>query len=321
MTARTESSARRIVVIGAGVVGAAIAARVAERGSEVVLLSAEPIGSTAVSRASFAWANAHGKTPESYRRISEEAIRRHTALSEAHPRPWFVQTGAEDDRGIHREEGWADVDALLAAHLHDLVAAGGLIEEHVRVDSLDDVRRGYGPVDAIVVAAGTGTAQLVASDGHRPARLASSSGPSGFLVRIDVDDHPIDRVRSVGGLQVRPDGAGRVAAQSLAIEEALRRDGIPASVESVWPALRAEIARRLDWIVPDDAVIRMDHASRPHAPDGLPVIGRVSEDVYVALTHSGVTLSVLLAELVARDLHGDSDPRLLPFRPDRSDDS
>lgn len=321
MTGRPESSAPRIVVIGAGVIGAAIAARVAERGSEVVLLSAEPIGSTAVSRASFAWANAHGKTPESYRRISEEAIRRHVALSEAHPRPWFVQTGSENDQGIHREEGWVDVDAFLAAHLHDLAGAGGLIEPPMRVDNLDEVRRRYGPVDAIVVAAGVATAQLVASDGLRPARLASSTGPSGFLVRIDVDDHPIDRVRSVGGLQVRPDGAGRVAAQSLVIEEELLRCGIPASVENVWPALRTELARRLDWIVPDDAVIRIEHASRPHAPDGLPVVGPVSEDVYVALTHSGVTLAALLAELVARDLHGDSDPRLLPLRPDRSDES
>lgn len=321
MTARSVGAVRRIAVIGAGVVGVAIAARLAERGDDVVLLSAEPIGSTSVSRASFAWANAHGKTPESYRRLNQEGIRRHAALSAQHPTPWFVRTGAETDQGVHPDEGYVDVDALIAAHLQDLTRAGALVRGEVRVASLDEVRRRYGPVDVIVVAAGAATAQLVASDGHRPARLPSSIGPDGFLVRIDADDHPIDRVRSVAGLQVRPDGDGRVVAQSLGIEEALRHDGMPASLENVWPALRIELARRLDWVVPDEAAVRIDHAPRPLAPDGLPVVGRVSEDVYIALAHSGVTLSVLLADLVARDLHGDTDPRLLPFLPDRSDES
>lgn len=319
MTIRLPAGPRRIVVIGAGVIGATVAARAAERGSEVVLLSAEAPGSTAASRASFAWVNAHGKDPESYRRLNEQALRRHIELSGRHPSPWFVATGAEVDGVVHPDEGYVDTRAYLAAQLDALAAAGGSVRAAARAESLDEVRRLYGPLDMIVVAAGAATAALVGGDGHRPVRLRSSSGPDGFLARIRVDDHPVRRVRSAGGLQVRPDGIGVLAAQSLTIEERLRRAGVPASVDTVWPTLRAEIAQRFDWRVPDTAVVRVDHAPRPLAPDGLPVIGAVSEDVYVALTHSGVTLAPLLAELIARDLHGDTDPRLLPFRPERSD--
>lgn len=71
----------------------------------------------------------------------------------------------------------------------------------------------------------------------------------------------------------------------------------------------------LGWRIHDEARVRIDRAIRPHAADGLPVIGRVAEDVYVALTHSGITLAPLLAELIVRDLRDDADTRLAPFRP------
>ena len=40
-----------------------------------------------------------------------------------------------------------------------------------------------------------------------------------------------------------------------------------------------------------------------------------NDGVYALLSHSGITLAPLLAELVARDLSGDADPRLDPYRP------
>ncbi|WP_334148453.1 NAD(P)/FAD-dependent oxidoreductase [Microbacterium sp.] len=306
-------SPRRIAVVGAGVIGASIAARVAGRGTEVVLLSAETAGSTPVSRASFAWVNSHAKRPDAYRRLNEEGRRLHAEGSAARETPWFHRVGAEIDGVEYPDDGYVDTSAFLAAQLDDLAAAGGVLRDDTAVDSLEHVRDLLGPVDLIAVAAGAGTATLL-GDRTEP-RLTSSTGDDGFLARIDMSEHPIDRIRSISGLQVRPDGPGRFAAQSLDIEAELRRTGGTASVSTVWPALRAELERALDWRIPEDAVVRVDHAIRPHAADGLPLIGRVAEDVYVALTHSGVTLAPLLAELIARDLHGDADPRLDPFRP------
>ncbi|MDQ0726759.1 FAD-binding oxidoreductase [Microbacterium sp. W4I20] len=309
------ASRRRVAVVGAGVTGTTAAARIAEDGNEVVLVSAEPIGSTAVSRASFAWVNSHGKQPESYRRLNEDGRRVHAERSAAHAIPWFVQTGAEIDGIAYPDDGYVDTRAFLAAHLDDLRRAGGTVRDATRIRSLDQVRDLVGPVDTIVVAAGSGTAELVAAVATEAQRLSGSTGVDGFLARIEVGDHPIDRIRSLDGLQVRPDGRGRIAAQSLSIEAALRRDGIVASVGSVWPALRDEIDAALGWRVADDAHVAVEHAARPHADDGSPAVGPVADDVYVALTHSGVTLAALLGDLIARDIRGDADPRLAPFRP------
>lgn len=308
-------ASRRVVVVGAGVVGTAAAARIAETGADVVLVSAEPAGSTPVSRASFAWVNAHGKEPAAYRRLNEDGRRLHAERSAAHGTPWFFPTGAEIDGIRYPDDGYVDTGAFLAAHLGDLRRAGGRVRDSAPVESLAQARELLGPADAIVVAAGAGTAALVAAVARHARRLGSSTGDDGFLVRIEVDEHPIHRIRSVAGLQLRPDGPRRIAAQSLSIEAELRRRGVAPSVRRVWPALRDEIERALGWAVPEDARVQFDHAARPHAADGAPVVGAIADDVYVALSHSGVTLAPLLGELIARDLHGDADPRLAPFRP------
>lgn len=309
------ASRRRVAVVGAGVIGTAAAARIAADGNDVVLLAAQPVGSTMVSRASFAWVNSHGKAPESYRLLNDDGRRVHAERSAAHATPWFVRTGAEIDGIEHPDDGYVDTRAFLAAHLDDLRRAGGTVRETMRIRSLDQVRDLVGPVDTIVVAAGAGTAELVASGASGGRRLSGSTGADGFLARIEAGAHPIDRIHSIDGLQVRPDGSGWVAAQSLTIEAALRRDGVPASVGSVWPALRDEIDAALGWRAADGARVMVDHAARPHADDGSPVVGPVADDVYVALSHSGVTLAPLLGELIAGDLRGDADPRLTPFRP------
>ena len=55
----------RIVVVGAGIVGAAIARRLADRGLAVTVVEASrPAGGT--SLATFSWVNALGKQPEAY---------------------------------------------------------------------------------------------------------------------------------------------------------------------------------------------------------------------------------------------------------------
>jgi glycine/D-amino acid oxidase-like deaminating enzyme len=58
---------------------------------------------------------------------------------------------------------------------------------------------------------------------------------------------------------------------------------------------------------------------RPLPADGLPAVGwvRAPGGLYVVVTHSGVTLAPLLAELVTREVHGSTEPLLAPFRPDR----
>ena len=59
---------------------------------------------------------------------------------------------------------------------------------------------------------------------------------------------------------------------------------------------------------------------RPIPHDGLPVVGFLpgSQNVYVAVTHSGVTLALQLGQLIAREVALHRPQRLLaPFRPER----
>ena len=274
MTSAASPRPRRVVVVGAGVVGATAAARLAEQGVEVVLLSAEAeaepeagagpeaergVG-TPVSRASFAWVNAHRKSPAAYRRLNEDGRRRHHELSAAHRMPWFQHTGAVADGVELPEDGYVDTAAYLAAQLDDLHRAGGVVHHGTPVRSIAHARQIAGGADVVLVAAGSGTAALV-GEYARP-RLTTSAGHDGFLARIEVAKHPIDRILSIDGLQVRPDGPGRMAAQSLALEAALRSDGVAASLDTVWHPLRAELERTLSWGLPADARVGAGRSRR-----------------------------------------------------------
>ena len=65
---------RRCVVIGAGVLGASVAARLASAGLQVTLLEADQPG-RATSRWSFAWLNSNDKAPRPYHDLNHAGIR------------------------------------------------------------------------------------------------------------------------------------------------------------------------------------------------------------------------------------------------------
>lgn len=288
----------RIAVVGAGIIGSTIAAALEAAGVETTVIATDETGSGSVTRASFAWVNARGKAPERYRSLNADARRMWHTTSP----PWFHPTGAHADGDELDEDGWVDTAAGVAANIATV--------SHLRLEKVRDVTALRQEFDVVIVAAGSATARLVPGS----PRLATTTGHEGYLVRIGVDSPPIDRILSIDGLQVRPDGGGRVAAQSLDIEVRLRSSGIEATVSSVWPALRDEISTKTGWVPPAAAEVTIDRALRAEPADGLPVIGWV-DGLYVVVAHSGVTLAPLLAELVVRDLHGDTDPRLAAFRP------
>jgi FAD dependent oxidoreductase. len=252
----TSRPVHRVAVVGGGVLGASTAAALARDGAEVTLFTACGEGTTAASAASFAWVNAHDKSPESYRRLNHDARRRHAELAQ----PWFHPVGAIADGVESPDDGYVDTHAFIAAHLAELRMAGGIVRTATTFTMLDGLRREN---DVVIVAAGAATAGLVRDQPHASDRISTSSGAEGHLARIRVDRHPVNRIISLDGLQLRPDGDGVVAAQSLAVEGSLRERGIAASVDRVWPALRDEISQKLEWDIPRDAAVRIDRAARP----------------------------------------------------------
>ncbi|HEX5503338.1 MAG TPA: FAD-dependent oxidoreductase, partial [Thermomicrobiales bacterium] len=102
--------AHEIVVVGAGMVGAAVAYRLARRGARVTLIDAgEPGAGTSAS--SFAWYNAHQKPPRAYHDLNAAGMAEHAALArEFGAAPWYHPTGAlawattpEGDEGLRRD--------------------------------------------------------------------------------------------------------------------------------------------------------------------------------------------------------------------------
>jgi len=82
------------VVIGAGVLGASTAFRLAEAGFKVTILEAARVGG-GTSGMSFAWINSNGKPPRPYHDLNNAGLRAHFALRDEFPStPWLHEGGS-----------------------------------------------------------------------------------------------------------------------------------------------------------------------------------------------------------------------------------
>jgi glycine/D-amino acid oxidase-like deaminating enzyme len=132
----------RVAVIGAGVVGAAVARELALGGAEVTVFEAVRPG-WGTSSTTFAWVNSHAKQPESYHRLNVLGCEAHRRLAEdvGTAAPWFFPVGnaewAEDgaDRAVLEERvarlqavgyasRWVDREEFLAVEPDVRLPAG-----------------------------------------------------------------------------------------------------------------------------------------------------------------------------------------------------
>ncbi len=82
-----------VVVIGAGVIGAAVAHRLAEKGGAVILIDRSDPGRGATA-ASYAWINANRKVPRAYFDLSVAAMEEYRRLAwRLAPAPWYHVDG------------------------------------------------------------------------------------------------------------------------------------------------------------------------------------------------------------------------------------
>jgi glycine/D-amino acid oxidase-like deaminating enzyme len=123
------------VVVGAGLIGASIAYRLAAAGQTVTIVERDYPGA-GTSGTSFAWTNSNEKTPFNYHNLNVLGMRAHRALqNEFGARPWYhgggavewrsaAEEAAELDERVERLSGWRyPVEWISVDHLHRLEPA------------------------------------------------------------------------------------------------------------------------------------------------------------------------------------------------------
>jgi glycine/D-amino acid oxidase-like deaminating enzyme len=343
----------RVVVIGAGIIGAAIAWHVARRGARVTVVDAGERGGIA-TRHSWAWINASWGNPEPYFRLRVRALQEWHRLEQeltGLPLAWSGSLNWElpadrlqafaaqhaawgydircvgraevrrlepalrqpPDLAVHAPQEGA-VEPVVAAHrllaaVEELGAAvvtrNAVHSIIVRGGQVVGVRTASNAVDAdrVVVAAGAGTAAIAATAGL----TLPVADPPALLVVTKPCARLLNGLVMTPAMQLRQALDGRL----LATASFDGHDhGDAAAAADIFAAIRTLLACEpfdLDF----HAVGR-----RPIPADRMPLIGPACgvEGLYVAVTHSGVTLAPAIGRFVADELlHGQRDPLLAPF--------
>ena len=370
-----------VAVIGAGIIGAAIAFRLARRGVSVALFDASQPGHGASSH-SFAWINAGAKEPIGYHNLNRRSLEmwpRFAAEIGDHGDPdsiglrwggkvswesgpaaaeglaarvrqlqsWGYPTRLINADELKRLEPSLDIGPVAAAEyspnegqvepqmvvdacLRRLLESGCEIHANTEVHGFersDDGRvrslaaaSGSRDVDAVVIAAGTGATRLAA--------LANVNVPQAQSPGVVIRTNPLPPLlHNVPVLYAPPldDGRREIHLRQCADgrmmigegdQESLAEDDTQAHADD----LLSRACRYLPGLAGAQAV-PVPVGWRPMPLDGYPVMGFASEapNLYVALTHSGVTLAPALSQLAAQEICDGipADAVLGPYRPQR----
>ena len=371
-----SQSTRSVAVIGAGIVGASIAWRLASRGLRVTLIDRAEPGSGASSH-SFAWINAGAKEPIGYHNLNRRSLemwpRFADALGEDVGLRWGGKisweadaAGAEQIRArVGQLQAWGYPTRLVSAdelaelepslefgpvavaefsenegqvepqmvvhacvrRLREMEAEilsgteviGFIQDQTGRVTGLQTTARDIEP-DAIVLAAGTDTTALAAAAGV-PIPQAESPGVVMRTTPLPPLLHnvpviyapPLGDGRREIHLRQCPDGRFMIGEGD---QESMAEDDTQEHADE----LLARAACYLPGLSQAQAV-PVPVGWRPLPVDGYPTFGfaREAPNLYVALTHSGVTLAPALSQLAAMEIcdGANADAVLAPYRPER----
>lgn len=371
----------RVVVAGAGIIGASIAWHLAKAGASVTVIDRQG-PATHASRGSFAWINATwSKQPRGYHSLNQDGVRRWRALQSELGLPvrWGGSLEGSADPGreaelanrVAEQVAWGERTRLVK------VADFSELEPNVDFTGLSQViySANDGATDPIAVtgafldaAAALGTrvrypceltdvtvygGRLIAvetSCGEIPAdRLVLATGasieagkrfadwdvPQRHSPGLTAVTAPMPRlihgVLWMPGVHLHQRDDGRIVLgeedgppQDAAHAERLARhpDEFPSREIALQHAERLRAAAQR--YVPDLTHATFEDAMicwRPMPLDGYPVLGAspARRDVYIAVTHSGVTLAPIVGELAALEIIEDASiERLREFRPGRT---
>ncbi|GAB1514618.1 NAD(P)/FAD-dependent oxidoreductase [Actinophytocola sp. KF-1] len=343
-----------VVVIGAGVYGAAVSAALRRRGARVTIVDAGAPGA-GTSGATFSWLNSCGKQPRAYHDLNVAGMAAHRELAAATPRSdWYHEGGnlewTDDDAELARlrekvdrvlgygyEARWlTKTEALrLEPDLDPALVPADGIAYFPREGWLEPVRMiAFLLAGADVVRGDAVTGLDVAGDRVRAVLLASGQRLAADAVVNCAGPRAADIAALAGlSLPMRNTSGTLVCTSPVAVAVSrvvhaprvhVRPDGAgrlllhghdEAAADAVFDA-----ARELYPGVGAGTVESVRVGERPIPGDGLPVLGRAEavSNFHFAVSHSGATLCLHAGDLVAAEVMGaDVTDVLAPFRFER----
>ncbi|MBV9140398.1 MAG: FAD-binding oxidoreductase [Pseudonocardiales bacterium] len=369
----------RIVIVGAGIVGAALADQLAaRRDGDVVLIDRSQPG-WGTSRTSFGWLNANEKQPRAYFDLSVEAMRDWRRLAREFGTPsWYQPVGnlawvrspqareelakrvdrlqawgygaelvtASRARGLEPnvtipsdaeiaffpDEGYASgcqaVQALVqramsfGARLITGVDVSELVVSRSRVTGVRLANEERIAAEMVVCCAGWRSPELLAPLGIDlpliPASTRGSPAPCLTVTIEGVTPRP-DRVIHAPELDLRPTGKNRLLLEANDVDVHVDIT----SGDNHLDDRAQKLLTRAGMVVPaaiSATIVEASLCVRPLPLDGYPLVGPVSDHhgLYIAVTHSGITLAPILARHITLELLGTESPILRQYRPDRA---
>ncbi|GGU16543.1 NAD(P)/FAD-dependent oxidoreductase [Lentzea flava] len=347
----------RIIVVGAGVYGAAVAASLVRRGAAVTVVDAGAPGS-GTSGASFSWVNSRDKRPLVYHELNVAGMAAHQRLAAAFPPgDWYHGGGGVE---------WTTDAAGLGAKVDGLVALGYGAKLLSRAEALElepGIDPDRLPADGIAYYPDEGWVEPTRLIAHLLSRDVDVVAGDA-VVGLDVSGDAVRAVRLEAGRVLAADAVVNCAGPQAAEVAAMAGLALPMRNLPCVLVYTSPVAVPLSRVVhaPDvhlrpegdgrillhssevdrggqEAVDELVRAAaslypgiraatvesvrtgeRPIPGDGLPVLGRVADlrNYFFAVSHSGVTLCLHAGELVADEVLGENrDDALAAFRFER----
>jgi glycine/D-amino acid oxidase-like deaminating enzyme len=352
---------RSIAVIGAGIIGAAVADRLTAEGAAVTVVDAERPGS-GTSGSSFAWLNSNEKLPRHYHDLSVRAMDAWARLAAGFGQPpWYAPTGNviwADAGGLserlQRLREWdypaeelttrqlADLEPSLRppvtaqiayfpgeGFVHGEQAANALLARArsagarlIKGDVVlepDAVRLPDGSrisADVYVCCAGWRTANLLQPLGVDvplvPPDAPASTAPC--LIVTTTGPAPVRRLVHTPAINLRPAWGGGLRLEAGEVNNLVDLHTPAEELDRHGRQLLQRAAEVVDGFTPTDP--RSTLCVRPLPLDGHPLVGWLPElpNIYLAVTHSGITLAPELARLISADILGNGSDELEPYR-------
>ncbi len=349
--ARNGGGNGRVIIIGGGIIGAAIAEALIEIGTEAVIVAREPGG--VATPGSFAWINNNAPCEPAYSALRHRSMELWRKMPEGGPvrmdgcLVWDVEPGDWDARAadfrvrgcafrelsrdeisamepmladvperafFHENDGAAEPDDITDA----LISASGA---QVVVGDVTAIETASGRVTGVVMGDERMDADhVVVAAGVGSAELLSTVG-----VKLPMQNLPGLILRTMPMLPVtrrvilapgvhfwQTNDGGMLAAKDFGGSD-------PAEADTIAEEVLGRIAALFPFGGPPMEAGR-SITMRPMLADDRPVLGRVPtvEGLHVAVTHSGVTLAPVIGQILAAEISkGVDDPAVMDFRIER----